>query len=106
MRPATVLVVADEPLIRFALGERLTADGYRVVEADTAATAIARSDDGVDLALLDYKLPDGDGLEVLRHIKSRDADTLGIMLTAHSTDEIAVEAMNQGAYHYANKPVD
>src|SRR5215475_15973215 len=104
MRAPTILVVDDEPLIRFALGERLTAEGYRVVEADTAAAAIARSDDGVDLALLDYKLPDGDGLDVLRHIKSRDPDTLVIMLTAHSTVEIAVEAMKQGAYHYANKP--
>jgi two-component system, NtrC family, response regulator AtoC len=104
MRAATILVVDDEPLIRFALGERLTADGYRVVEADTAAAAIARSDDGVDLALLDYKLPDGDGLEVLKHIKAHDPDTLVILLTAHSSVEIAVEAMKQGAYHYANKP--
>src|SRR5262252_3495806 len=104
MRAPTILVVDDEPLIRFALGERLTAEGYRVVEADTAASAIARSDDGVDLALLDYKLPDGDGLEVLKHIKAHDPDTLVILLTAHSSVEIAVEAMKQGAYHYANKP--
>src|SRR5262252_7013646 len=104
MRAPTILVVDDEPLIRFALGERLTAEGYRVVEADTAASAIARSDDGVDLALLDYKLPDGDGLEVLKHIKAHDPDTLVILLTAHSSVEIAVEAMKQGAYHYSNKP--
>jgi two-component system, NtrC family, response regulator AtoC len=104
MRTPTILVVDDEPLIRFALRERLTADGYRVVEADTAAAAIARSGDGVDLVLLDYKLPDGDGLEVLKHIKARDPDTLVILLTAHSSVEIAVEAMKQGAYHYANKP--
>src|SRR5256885_1502347 len=104
MRAATILVVDDESLIRFALDERLTADGYRVVEAETAASAMARSDEGVDLVLLDYKLPDGDGLSVLKHIKAHDPDTLVILLTAHSSVEVAVEAMKQGAYHYANKP--
>jgi len=101
---ATILVVDDEPLIRFALNEHLTAGGYRVLEAGTAAAAIAMADEGVDLVLLDYKLPDGDGLSVLKHIKEHDRDTLVIFLTAHSSVEVAVEAMKQGAYHYANKP--
>src|SRR5580765_8167425 len=104
MRAATILVVDDEPLIRYALNDRLTADGYRVVEAETAAGAIAKSRDGVDLVVLDYKLPDGDGLSVLRKIKEHDPDTLVILLTAHQSVELAVEAMKQGAYHYANKP--
>jgi two-component system response regulator AtoC len=104
MRAATILVVDDEPLIRYALNDRLTADGYRVVEAETAAGAIAKSRDGVDLVVLDYKLPDGDGLSVLGKIKEHDPDTLVILLTAHQSVELAVEAMKQGAYHYANKP--
>ena len=104
MQTPTILVVDDEPLIRFALNERLTADGNRVIEADTAAAAIAKSDEGVDLVLLDYKLPDGDGLAVLKHIKNHDPDTLVILLTAHTSVDIAVEAMKEGAYHYANKP--
>jgi len=104
MQTPTILVVDDEPLIRFALNDRLTADGYRVVEAETAAEAVAKSRDGVDLVLLDYKLPDGDGLSVLKRIKEHDPDTLVILLTAHTSVEIAVEAMKQGAYHYANKP--
>jgi DNA-binding NtrC family response regulator len=101
---ATILIVDDEPLIRFALNEHLTASGYRVLEAGTAAAAMAMSDEGVDLVLLDYKLPDGDGLSVLKHIKDHDRDTLVILLTAHSSVELAVEAMKLGAYHYANKP--
>ena len=104
MQPPTILVVDDEPLIRFALNDRLTSDGYRVIEADTAAEAITKSREGVALVLLDYKLPDGDGLSVLRQIKERDPETLVILLTAHQSVELAVEAMKHGAYHYANKP--
>jgi two-component system, NtrC family, response regulator AtoC len=104
MQTPTILVVDDEPLIRFALSERLTEDGYRVIEADTAAAAMSKSGDGVDLILLDYKLPDGDGIEVLKHVKANSPDVVVILLTAHSSVDIAVEAMKQGAYHYANKP--
>jgi two-component system, NtrC family, response regulator AtoC len=104
MLPPTVLVVDDEQLIRWSLSERLTRDGYRVVEADTAHAALERHAEGVDLVLLDYKLPDADGLSILKKVKEADADTLVIMLTAHSSVDVAVEAMKAGAYHYANKP--
>ena len=104
MPTPTVLVVDDEQLIRWSLTERLSAAGYQVVEADTAATALERHAEGVDLVLLDYRLPDGDGLDVLRKIKDADPDTLVIMLTALSSVDVAVAAMQAGAYHYANKP--
>ncbi len=104
MRAASILVVDDEQLIRWSLKNRLEDEGFRVLEAGTAGDALKRFRDGVDLVLLDYKLPDGDGLDVLKQIKSADPDTLVIMLTAHSSVELAVEAMKQGAYHYANKP--
>jgi DNA-binding NtrC family response regulator len=106
MPNATVLVVDDEPLIRWSLVNRLKDEGYRTLEAGSGADAVAHHRDGVDLVLLDFALPDSNGLSVLKQIKEHDADTLVIMLTAHTGVETAVEAMKNGAYHYANKPFD
>ena len=102
--PPTILIVDDEPLIRWTLSERLTQEGYAIVEADTAQAALARFGSDIDLVLLDYKLPDSDGLQVLRSMKAADGDVPVVLLTAFSSVETAVEAMKQGAYHYANKP--
>jgi two-component system, NtrC family, response regulator AtoC len=104
MAAPTILVVDDEQLIRWSLAERLTQEGYDVVEAGTAKEALAAAGPNLDLVLLDYRLPDSDGLRVLRQIKATDPDIPVILLTAFSSVETAVEAMKQGAYHYANKP--
>ena len=104
MSKATILVVDDEALIRWSLTERLGAEGYDVLEAGTGRSALEQLPEGVDLVLLDYRLPDTDGVSVLRKIKEFDQDILVILLTAFASIETAVEAMKLGAYHFANKP--
>ena len=106
MNPARVLVVDDEALIRWSIKERLSEARLRVREAETAAEALAAAEEGVDLVLLDYRLPDADGLTVLKRIKDLDPDTVVLMLTGHGSVGVAVEAMKQGAFHYLTKPFD
>ena len=106
MSKATVLVVDDEALIRWSLAERLKSEGYDVLEADTGQAALDQLPEGVDLVLLDFRLPDTDGVSVLRKIKEFDQDILVILLTAYASVRAAVEAMRQGAIDYVAKPFD
>ena len=82
MNARAILVVDDEQLIRWSLAERLREEGFDVIEAATAAEAVERAE-GVDVVLLDFTLPDGDGLGVLRSIHEHDPDLPVIMITAH-----------------------
>ncbi len=101
-----VLVVDDEELVRWSLVERLKIEGHEVAEAGTAAEALEQAEAGVDLVVLDYQLPDGDGISLLKKFRELDPDVLAIMLTAHQDIELVVEAMKAGAFDYATKPFD
>jgi two-component system, NtrC family, response regulator AtoC len=106
MSNATILVVDDEDLIRWSLREGLKQQGYHVLEARSGREALVQFQLEPDLVLLDYRLPDIDGLSVLRELKKIDPDVLVILLTSLVSVETAVEAMKLGAYHFANKPFD
>ena len=106
MSHETILVVDDEQLIRRSIATRLSVAGYNVLEAENGQAALKQAAAGVDLAVLDYRLPDLDGLSVLKELRQLDPDVLVILLTAYSSVETAVDAMKLGAYHFMNKPFD
>jgi two-component system response regulator AtoC len=104
MTSPRILIVDDEQLIRWTLKERLASAGYRTIEAASGQEALERLDGDVDLVLLDYKLPDTDGISLLRQLKERDPELVVVLITAYSSLESGIEAIKQGAYHYMSKP--
>jgi two-component system response regulator AtoC len=107
MGRARILIVEDEKLIRWSLAERLKREGYLVDSAETGAQGLQLLEEQeYDLLLLDYRLPDIDGLEVLSRIRERLPELLAILVTAYSTVDSAVRAMKLGAHDYINKPFD
>jgi len=102
-----ILVVDDETSMREFLEVLLSKEGYQVFEAKNGKQAlnmIKKND--YDLVLTDIRLGDITGLEILRKSKKRNQDTIVIMISAYATTEIAVEAMNEGAYDFVPKPFD
>lgn len=99
------LIVEDEDLIRWSLRQKFETRGYRVDEATDGAAALEAIDgDRYDLIMLDYRLPDMSGLDILRKLRERDVDAVVILMTAYSTIESAVEAIKLGAFDYVPKP--
>lgn len=102
---AKILVIDDEPLIRELLYEFLTGLGYSVLLAENGEKAIKLSADRqIKLALVDFKLPDMDGLEVVNRICQQNPSLVNIIVTAYPTKQIKTQAQNQGIYAYLTKP--
>jgi DNA-binding NtrC family response regulator len=101
---AEILLVDDEPAARTTLAIFLRKRGHRVTQADGAsAAAKALAEAAFDLVITDLRMPNGDGLEVLRTTKSHAPETAVILLTAYAGWESAKEAMRLGAYDYFEK---
>ena len=103
--PAKVLVVDDEESVVVTIKAILELDGSHVLTATSATLArqLVRQHD-LDLVLTDLRLEDGDGLDVLRAVRERSADTVTIMLTGYASLESAIQAIRAGAYDYLVKP--
>ncbi|MCO4763829.1 MAG: response regulator [Myxococcales bacterium] len=101
-----VLVVDDEYLIRWSVGERLRQEGVPVVEASNGAQARQRMSDDVEVVVLDVKLPDADGLDLLAEFVAAHPGIAVIMITAHGGEDMAETAKGLGAAAFLRKPFD
>ncbi|HOA75699.1 MAG TPA: sigma-54 dependent transcriptional regulator [Phycisphaerae bacterium] len=100
-----VLIIEDESLIRWSLQQKFQQRGYEVTEAENGEAALEALQAGeYDLIMLDYKLPDMTGLDILRRMRDMGKETVVIMITAFSNIEDAVEAIKLGAFDYVAKP--
>jgi len=103
-----VLVVDDEPLIRWSVAETLSDCGYQVVETGDAsgARSAVRHGEAFDVVLLDYRLPDSDDLGLLASIRLAVPRAQVIMMTAFGKPEVVRGALELGAYRVVNKPFE
>ena len=102
-----VLVVDDDPVIRFGISNFLASRDMEVYEAENVQRARAQFEAASpDAAILDFSLPDGDGLELLEHFKSIDEELPVIVLTGQGSIELAVRAIKQGAEQFLVKPIE
>jgi DNA-binding NtrC family response regulator len=102
-----ILIVDDEDSIRFGVHAYLESHGYRVFEADSCQKAKELFQASTpDAAIIDYRLHDGTALDLLRAFKELDPGVPLIVLTAHGTIELAVEAVKQGAEQFLTKPIE
>ncbi|HEX3525634.1 MAG TPA: sigma-54 dependent transcriptional regulator [Thermoanaerobaculia bacterium] len=104
---AEILLVDDEAAIRFGVGDFLASKGFAVREAATATEALAAVEAArPDAMVIDYRLPDGDALGVIPRVREIDPRIFIVLLTAHGSIELAVEAVKAGAEQFLTKPVD
>lgn len=102
-----ILIVDDEVGVRFGIRDFLQSKGFDVDEADSCRMAQeAFRANRPDVALIDYRLPDGNALELLPRLKAIDADVPIIILTAHGSIDLAVQAIKEGAEQFFTKPIE
>jgi two-component system, OmpR family, KDP operon response regulator KdpE len=102
--PLRVLVVDDEPPIRKLLRMGLTTQGYQILEAPNAKTALDLLKDAPDLIILDLGLPDAQGLELLQTIRARNESVPIVVLSSRGDEAGKVQALDLGADDYVTKP--
>src|SRR5262245_4474908 len=107
MDQGKILVTEDEESLRFVLKKALENEGYWVQTTANGNTARELlTETHFDVSLMDIKLPDADGLTLLKEIKEAGIDTAMILMTAQNTMRNAIGAMKNGAFDYITKPFD
>jgi DNA-binding NtrC family response regulator len=104
-----VLVVDDEPLIRWSLQEALADEGFSVTVAGDGKAALhtlGNGDEAPDVVLLDYLLPDSNGLTLFKAIRRMLPDGQVILMTAYGSPEVTRDALDLGAYEVVTKPFE
>jgi len=105
MSKGRILVVDDEDIVRTSCTRTLSPEGYEVKLAKNGVDGLKMaSEERFDLVLTDLKMPDMDGIEVLRIIKEKWPETAVIIVTGYQTVDTAVKAIKLGAYDYIEKP--
>lgn len=100
-----ILVVDDEEMIRWTLKEALEGDGYTVKTFENGRSFLNYfNSNGGDIILLDVRLPDSNGLDLLLEVTRQDPDAIVVIMTAYGDVETAVSAMKRGAFDYLAKP--
>lgn len=102
-----ILIVDDEPIIRFGVRDFLTARGFEVEEAETLEAA-RRAFQRIrpDAVVLDYALPDGNALDLIQDLRAIDSAVPVVLLTGHGSIDLAVRAIKEGAENFLTKPVE
>ena len=104
-RTARILIVDDESSITGALELVLGDEGYEVETASTVAAAMALFQSAsFDLLFTDLRLPDASGIDLLAQVKEQSPETEAILITAHGSLDVTIEAIKKGAYYYLEKP--
>jgi DNA-binding NtrC family response regulator len=103
-----ILIVDDEPLIRWSLAETLTESGHAIAEAGDGESALRALGEGspFDVVLLDYRLPDSNDLELLASIRRIAPESAVIVMTAFGTNDVVKGALDLGAFQVMAKPFE
>jgi two-component system response regulator (stage 0 sporulation protein F) len=106
MTPRRVLVVDDEQNSREGLSKILTKEGYQVHTAEDGAKALREAEaHNFDLIITDLRMPDMDGIEVLKRVREKNKGIGVVIVTAYGEVNSYLTAMNLGAFEYLNKPI-
>jgi len=103
----SILIIDDDPLIRKTLSAHLAAKNFEIISAETGEEGLKKyNESSPDLVILDIRLPDMDGLETLKNIKSQNQNASIIIMTAYDDMKTTIEAIKAGAFEYLVKPLD